>query len=112
MFTQTYFYLYVVSSVLVFCLENTMKRIHPANGMVIPFMGAAGLITKIANLVLLVLCLFFAPHWWYALIMWGCGYILSILIPPTKVEMVLGYIAVICSPLCTLFAYMTLFEVI
>ena len=112
MFSSPYLYLYAISSVLVFALGNTMRKINPANQMVIPFMGSVGLVTNIANYIFLVLCLFFAEHWWYAPIMWVFGYVLSILIPPTKVEMVLGYLAAICAPLCTLFAYLVLFDVI
>ena len=112
MFSQTYFYLYVISSILIFALQNTMKKINPANPMVIPFMGTMGLVSNIANFALLILCLFFAEHWWYAPIMWVVGTVLSILIPPTKIEMLLGYLAVICAPACTLFAYLYLFNVI
>ena len=94
---------------MVYALGNTMKKITPANPNVIPLMGIMGLITNIANYVLLVLCLFFADHWWYALIMWVFGFVLSILVPPTRLETILGYIGVACAPACTLIAYLNLF---
>lgn len=109
MINQPYIYLYVISSIFVFAVGNTMKKSNPAKPLVHSLMGIVGLVTNIANYVLLALCLFFAEHWWYALVMWALGFVLSILIPPTKVETILGYIGIVGAPLCTLFAYLTLF---
>lgn len=112
MFTTPYFYLYVISCVLVFALKNTMQKITPANPLITPLMGMVGLVSHIANYVLLILCLFYAEHWWYAPIMWVIGFILTILIPPTKVETIMGYLGIIGAPACTLFAYLSLFGII
>lgn len=109
MFSQPYFYLYVVSCLLVFALRNTIQKNTPANPMVTSVMGFVGLITNIANYVLLALCLFFAEHFWYVPIMWVIGFILCTLLPPTKIETTLGYIGLICAPLCTVLAYISLF---
>lgn len=108
MLSLPYFYFYVISSVLVFALGDTMKKIEPANSSLLSIMGTIGLITRIANYLFLILCLFKAEHWWYALIMWLVGFIISILIPPAKAESNLGYIAIVCAPMCTIVSYITL----
>jgi hypothetical protein len=109
MFSQIYFYCYVVASVSTFALADTMKSINPTNQSVIPLMGLIGLLVKVANFIFLALCLFYSEHWWYALAMWGIGFIVSILLPPTKF---LGYLSVAVAPLCVLLAYLNLFGVI
>ena len=112
MFSLPYVYLYIISSVLVLSIRDTMEVINPANPFVKPIMGMIGLITKIANLILLILCIFFAPHWWYVPIMWVCGVILSVFIKfviNDRADMVLGYVAVICAPICTMASYFSLF---
>lgn len=109
MFNQPYFYYYLVASVLIYALADTMKSINPANPFVVPLMGAVGLLTKVACFVFLILCLFYAEYWWYALAMWGMGFVISILLPPTRF---LGYVSVVVSPVCIVLAYLNLFGVI
>lgn len=108
MLSLPYFYFYVISSVLVFALGDAMRKAEPANSSFLPVMGIVGLFTRIANYLFLILCLFKAEHWWYALIMWLVGFVISILIPPTKAEGNLGYIAIVCAPMCTIVSYITL----
>lgn len=112
MFNEAYFYLYVVSAMLISALQDTMKTINPSNPYMISFMGTIGLLCKIANMALLVLCLFFSWRWWYAPIMWVVGFILSTLIPPIRAGRILGHIGIIGAPICTLLAYLDLFGVI
>lgn len=112
MFTLPYFYLYVVSCVLAFALKNTAQKINPANSIILPLMGLIGLLTTLANYALLITAVFVAEHWWYALVMWVVGFVASILVPPTKVETILGYIGAVCAPLCTVLAFLNLCGVI
>ena len=112
MFSLPYVYLYIISSALVLSIRDTMEVINPAYPSVKPIMGMVGLVTKIANLVLLILCIFFAPHWWYVPIMWVCGVILSVIIKfiiNERADMALGYLAVIGAPICTIVSYFSLF---
>lgn len=107
-----YFYCYIISSILVYSIFDIIKVINPANPNIIPTMGNVGFITKIANIIYLILCFFFAKHWWYVPLMWIAGIIFSVAIKNRtnyKVYMFLGYIAVLGAPLCTLFAYLNLF---
>ena len=108
MLSQPYFYLYVISCVLVFALGNTTKKADLIEPQTLAIMGVVGLITNISNYVLLVLCLFLADHWWYAIVMWIVGFIATILLPPTK-EQTLAYIGVVAAPICTLLAFISLF---
>lgn len=112
MFSQVYFYCYVLASVLTFALQGAMKKNNPANQSLIPMMGIVGLVTKISGFVFLILCLFYAEHWWHALAMWVAGFALSVLMPSNKVETLLGYLAVAVAPVCILLAYLDLFRVI
>ena len=112
MFSLPYVYMYIVSSALVFSIRDTMEMINPANPLVKPVMGMTGFITKVANFILLILCIFFAPHWWYSPIMWVCGIVLSVIIKiliNDRADMAMGYLAVIGAPICTAISYFSLF---
>ena len=108
MLSQPYFYLYIVSSVLLFVLRDAMKNSNPANPNLIPLSGIVGMITNIANYVFLILCFFFTEHWWCPIIMWVISFVLSILIPPVK-GTPFAFLGIVISPLCTIFAYINLF---
>lgn len=107
MLSQPYFYLYLVSSIFVFVLGDAMKNSQPANPNLIPIAGLVGLITNVANYAFLILCLFFAEHWWYPIIMWAISFVTAILIPPTRGGF--AFLGIIVAPLCTICAYVSLF---
>lgn len=112
MFSLPYVYLYIISDVLILSLTDALRMINPANPFIKPIMGISGGITRVANIVLLILCIFFAPHWWYAPIMWVCALALSIFIKVIFgdiTDIVLGFLAVIAAPICTIGAYICLF---
>lgn len=112
MFSQPYLYLYVASELMAFAAKHTMAKINPANPLVVPIMGIVSSVCTIAGFVLLILCLFFAEHWWFAPIMWAIAFVACIILPPNKIETILGYAGVICAPICILLAYLDLFAVI
>lgn len=112
MFSQPYLYLYAASSVFSYAMHLTFKKIRPRSPLFPLLMSTFGLLSKFANIVFLILCAIYAEHWWHALIVGGIGFFLSVLIPPTKIEMILGYLGVIGAPLCTLFTYLTFFGVV
>ena len=112
MFYQPFLYLYIASAVFTYAMQLTSKKINPKNPIVLLLMNAFGLISNIANTVFLIIYAINADHWWYALIAGALGFIASILLPPARIEMILGYLGIIGAPLCTTLAYINLFNII
>ena len=106
MFSLPYVYFYIISSLLCHAMQDTMRSTTPTNQLVHPIMGLIGLITKVANFILLILCLFHAEQWWYALVMFGTAFGASILLPRFSF---LGYLGILAAPVCSVLAYINLF---
>ena len=106
MFSLPYVYLYIISNLSCYAMQDTMKNTTPANQFAHPIMGLIGLITKVANIVLLILCLFYAEQWWYALVMFAISFVASMLLPSYRF---LGYLGILAAPICSVLAYINLF---
>ena len=106
MFSLPYVYFYLASSLSCYAIKDTIANTTPANELVHPIMGLVKLITRLANFVLLILCIIYAEQWWYALAMMGTAFGASFLLPPFNF---LGYIGIISAPVCSVLAYINLF---
>jgi hypothetical protein len=112
MFNQPFLYLFIASEIFIFAMQMTVKKIRPRSPLMPFLMSILGLLSQIANVVFIILYAINADHWWHALVAGVLGFFASVLIPPTKIEMVLGYLGIIGAPLCVTLAYLNLFNVI
>lgn len=109
MFSCLYFWFYIIVQFCVFCQQrcvNRMPTLPPITQFLFHLLSILGSISYYA---FLILGFWYMPHWWYPLVMIGCGMISSLIPIP---DLIAAFVGIIAIPVCSVLMYLDLFCII
>lgn len=112
MFTQSYFWYFLVCSFFTFSCQRAALHFKGASYKVKLSMESMGILGTIVNVIFLALGFFYMGAWWFPLIMILLSVIINSITFLPLPEVFVGVIGVVAVPITAVLMYLSLFNII